>query len=233
MTNSGTDTVQVAFDPTYIAGLADGATASKTFTSTYLSANYTNTFSYTVDKNPTWTAPQTVTGVTPSTQVGTGALTPAAYNSPVVVSFANPTTAATTAMTAVTVSINSGAPTAVTLGTTTVTLNPGDNFQVFGTTGATTSAKYGVNITIGSSAAQDWYVTNSAAVATITTPSITSPANGTTNLNPATNTPAGIPLVGSTYTPLNGAGAQTSRTDCGHRPTPRQNSEHFASAHIA
>ena len=39
------------------------------------------------------------------------------------------------------------------------------------------------------------------------------PANGTANLNPATNTPAGIPLVGSTYTPLNGAGAtQTSST---------------------
>jgi hypothetical protein len=115
-------------------------------------------------------------------------------------------------MTAVTVSINGGAPSAVTLGTTTVSMNPGDTIQVFGTTGATVSAKYGVAITIGSSAAQDWFVTNSAAVASITTPAITSPPNGTTNLNPATNTPAGIPLVGDAYSAQNGAGAQTSST---------------------
>jgi hypothetical protein len=214
VTNSGTDTVQVAFDPTYIATVADAGAATKTFTSTYLSANYTNTFSYTVDKNPTWTAPQTVTGVTPSTQTSTGVLTPVAYNSPVTVSFAAPSVpSGATAMTAVSVVINGGAPTAVTLGTTTVSMNPGDTIQVFGTTGAVVSGKYGVAITIGSSAAQDWFVTNSATVASITTPSISSPANGTANLNPATNSPAGIPLVASAYSAQNGAGAtQTSST---------------------
>jgi hypothetical protein len=214
VTNSGTDTVQVAFDPTYIASLADSATASKAFTATYNSVNYTNTFSYTVDKLPVWTAPQTVTGVALSATVNTGALTVNAYNSPVVVSFANPSVASSaTAMTAVSASVAGGAATPITLGTTTVTLSPGESLQVFGTVGASNNTKYGVQVTIGSSAAQDWYVTTTAVTASITTPSISSPANGATGINPAANSPAGIPLVGSTYAPLNGAGTpQTSST---------------------
>lgn len=214
VTNSGTDTVQVAFDPTYIASLADSATASKAFTATYNSVNYTNTFSYTVDKLPVWTAPQTVTGVALSASVSTGALTVNAYNSPVVVSFANPSVASgATAMTAVSASVAGGAATPITLGTTTVTLSPGESLQVFGTVGASNNTKYGVQVTIGSSAAQDWYVTTTAVTPSITTPAITSPVNGTIDLNPSSNSPAGLTVSGDSYAPLNGAGTpQTSST---------------------
>lgn len=209
LTNSGTDTVNVAFDPTYIGTLANNATATANFTSTYLGVSYTNVFSYVVDKDPTWTAPQsTATSAPLNSAVNTGDLTPTAYNSPVTVSFANPSGASgATAMTAVSVTVNGGPATTITLGTTTITLNPGDFFRVTGTTGGTSSTKYGVQITIGASTAQDWFVTTTAVTPTIDTP--TAGPTGT-NLNPAVNTPAGITLTGSAYVGNNSPGAHNS-----------------------
>ncbi len=210
VTNSGTDTVQVAFDPTYIATVANTGTASKTFTATYLGTNYTNTFSYTVDKNPTWAIPAPVTGAALSTQQTTGALPVTAYNSPVTVSFSNPTTASSVVMDNVQASVNSGPPTNITVGTTTVTLNPGQTLEVLGDTGGTNDTNYGVTVTVGSATAQEWLVKTTNVLPTIVTPTA-GPTGGP--LNPAANTPAGITLTGSTYTPATGAPGPHTDTD--------------------
>ena len=86
----------------------------------------------------------------------------------------------------------------------------GATLQFKGDVGASPSTAYTVTVNAGTTTAV-WSVTTSAAVPTITTPAISSPANGTANLNPAANTPAGIPLVSDTYVNLNGAGTpQTS-----------------------
>jgi hypothetical protein len=215
LTNSGTDTVQVAFDPNYIATVNDTNTATATFTSTYLGVNYTNTFTYTVDKQPAWAVPAPVTGAGLSTQQTTGVLTPNNFNSPVTVSFANPTTAGSVVMANVGIEINgSGTVTPITVGTTTVTLNPGDFFEVFGDTGALNSQDYGLTITLGAASGQEWLVTTTAVTPSIDTPSIVSPTGSPPALlNPAVNTPAGITLIGDTYSPQNGASAtQTSST---------------------
>ena len=126
-------------------------------------------------------------------------------------------TAGASALTSIQASIDGGAFTTVpAVGTYTLAVKTGQTIQVKATTGAANSTAYTATFTLGdsvTSVTDVWSVTTAAAVASITTPSITSPASGSTSLNPANNSPTGIPLVGSTYTPLNGAGAtQTSST---------------------
>ena len=205
-----TNVVGAAWLPSYITGLADGATATGSFTD----GTYTNSYTFTVDKQPAFTLPADPTGAALSTQQTTSVFTPNNFNCPVVVSFTAPTTAGSVAMSNVLVSINGGGTTAITLGTTTVTLNPGDDIEILGDTGATNSTAYGLTVTMGAATAQEWLVTTTAVTPSIQTPTITAPTGSPPALlNPATNTPAGLTLIGDTYTPLNGAGAtQTSST---------------------
>jgi hypothetical protein len=201
-------TLNLAWNEAYLTTVADTATATGTITGTVGAATYTNTFTMTVKRSASWTAPTTVNNVALTTAVNSGLLTVDNFNVPVTVSFANPSGASgATAMTAVSVAVN-GVSTPVTLGTTTVTLNPGDTFQLFGTTGGTNSTKYGYSVTIGTATAQDWYVETTAVTPSIQTPAIQTPANNATNVGTA----SGITVSGDTYTPLNGAGAQTSST---------------------
>jgi hypothetical protein len=147
-----------------------------------------------------------ITGQSLSTAVQSNTITPAGFNVPVTVSFAG---TGTNPLTSLGISVQGGA-----FSTSPQTVQPGQTLRMQGTTGAANSIAYGVVVTMGSPAATDtWTATTTAVAASIATPSITSPANGATGLNPALNSPAGIPLVGSAYTPQNGAGAvQTSST---------------------
>jgi hypothetical protein len=205
ITPANTNVVNFAFLPSYISGLAHNATATGSFTD----GTYTNTYSYTVDKLPTWTAPAPVTGAATSTQQTTNPFTPTNYNSPVTVSFSNPTTALSQVMSNVIASVN-GVTTNITVGTTTVTLNPGDSLEILGDTGSTGGVAYGLTVTIGSAPAQEWLVTTSAVANSIATPTA-GPTGGP--LNPSTNSPAGISLTGSLYTVATGAPGAHTDTD--------------------
>lgn len=198
------DTVSLIWDPTAISGAANGATLTGTLTN----GTFINSYSIVIDREVTGLAFTDLTLQSLNTQVQSNTITPAGYNVPVSVSFAG---TGSNPLTSLGISVQGGSFSA-----SPQTVNPGQTIQMQGTTGSGTSTAYGVDITMGqgSPAATDtWTASTTAAVPSIATPSITSPSDGTGNLNPAVNSPAGIPLVGSTYTPQNGAGAvQTSST---------------------
>ena len=210
------NTVDLRWNPTAAASAADAASLTGTLTN----STYTNTYTLVVDKQPstyTWTDQ---TSVTASSTVTSNVVTIAGINCPAELTY---TAGATNTLTSVQASVDGGAFTNIPTSSPGLVINPADaagtaatTIQLRATVGAGVSTAYTLTTNIGKGAAvvsDEWSVTTAAIPASITTPSITSPANNTTNLNPATNSPAGIPLVGSTYTPLNGAGAtQTSST---------------------
>ena len=210
------NTVDLRWNPTAAASAADAASLTGTLTN----STYTNTYTLVVDKQPsayTWTDQ---TSVTASSTVTSNVVTIAGINCPAELTY---TAGATNTLTSVQASIDGGAFTNIPTSSPGLVINPADaagtaatTIQLRATVGAGVSTAYTLTTNIGKGAAvvtDEWSVTTAAIPASITTPSITSPANNTTNLNPALNTPAGIPLVGDTYTPLNGAGAtQTSST---------------------
>jgi hypothetical protein len=118
----------------------------------------------------------------------------------------------TSTLTNLQVSIDGGAWTNLTAngGGSNLYVNPNSIIQFRGTTGSSPSTTYTMVFQIrdqkGGGFDTTWNVKTAAATPTITTPSITSPIDGATNLNPAENDPPGITLVGSAYSPLNGAG---------------------------
>ena len=210
------NTVDLRWDPTAAASAADAASLTGTLTN----STYINTYTLVVDKQPsayTWTDQ---TSVTASSTVTSNVVTIAGINCPAELTY---TAGATNTLTSVQASIDGSAFTNIPTSSPGLVINPADaagtaatTIQLRATVGAGVSTAYTLTTNIGQGAAvvsDEWSVTTTAVVASITTPSITSPANGATNLNPATNSPAGIPLVGDTYSPQNGAGAtQTSST---------------------
>jgi hypothetical protein len=201
------DVLNLAWNEAYLATVNDGSTATGTITGTVGAVPYTNTFTMVVKRDAAWTAPTSVTGIALNTPVNSGLLPVNDFNVPVTVSFANPTTGTIDPMGSVSVAVN-GVSTTVTLGTTTVTLNPGDTFQLFGSTGGTNNKEYGISVTIGTAAPQEWYVKTTPTAPSIGTPQIQTPGNNTTGVGTA----SGIIITGDTYDPLNGAGAQSSST---------------------
>jgi hypothetical protein len=199
--------LNLAWNEAYLATVNDGSTATGTITGTVGAVPYTNTFTMVVKRDAAWTAPTSVTGIALNTPVNSGLLPVNDFNVPVTVSFANPTTGTIDPMGSVSVAVN-GVSTAVTLGTTTVTLNPGDTFQLFGSTGGTNNKDYGISVTIGTAAPQEWYVKTTPTAPSIGTPQIQTPGNNTTGVGTA----SGIIITGDAYDPLNGAGAQSSST---------------------
>jgi hypothetical protein len=95
-------------------------------------------------------------------------------------------------------------------------VNPNSTIQFRGTTGSGNSTTYTMNLQVrdqqGGGQDYTWNVTTLAATPSIATPTIVTPTNGATNLNPANNTPPGITITGSDYTPEGGAGSQTGST---------------------
>ena len=207
---ANTNTVELRWN----AAAATAAADAGTLTGTLTNGTYTNTYTLTVDKQPaayTWTDQ---TSIATSTQVTSNVITITGINCPAELTY---TPDGTNPLTAVQAAINGGAFTNIPTTGTGLTINPADTagtaattIQIRGTTGASNNTPYKITTNIGKGAAvvsDEWSVTTTAAVASITTPSISSPANGTTNLKPT------ITLVGSTYLPLNGAGTpQTSST---------------------
>ena len=202
---AASNVVDIAWNEAYLATVADGSAANGSITGTVSGTPYTNTFTMTVKRSAGWTVTPDPGNAATGTQQTTNPLTVDNFNVPVTVSFAAPSTG--TVMTNI-VAIVGGVSTTINPITTTVTLNPGETFEVLGDTGGTGGDTYGVKITIGSSPAQDWLVTTSSVPNAIQAP-VMSPTGGP--LNPAANSPAGITLGGGTYTPSSGSpGPHTS-----------------------
>jgi hypothetical protein len=206
LTPSNGTTVYLQWDPT--GGSCGGAPQGTVITGTLTNGTYTNSYSLTLDRTPAAFTIPTISGQALNSTAASSVITLSATNAPTYITY---TAGSPNTLTALTVSINSGTPVAVPTSGTTVSAPPGATLQFAGTVGNSSNTTYSATINTGSNST-GWSVTTAAVAASITTPSITSPANGSTNLNPALNSPAGIPLLGSTYSPLNGAGAQTSST---------------------
>ena len=184
-------------------GAADGTVITGDLTA---ASGGTNPYSLTVDTAPSNFSFTDLTSQALSTAVTSASITLAGTN---VDTFLTKTGGTLTTIEA---SIAGGAFAAIPASGTSMPVQPGQTIQIRGTTGASSSTGYTAILALGT-ATTTWTATTTAVVASITTPSITSPANGATNLNPVTNSPAGIPLVGDSYSPQNGAGAtQTSST---------------------
>ena len=115
-------------------------------------------------------------------------------------------------LTAIEASINGGGFVAVPASGTSLVVPPGATIQIRGTTGATVSTGYTAILALGT-ATTTWTATTVAAVPTVTTPSITAPVNGATNLNPAVNSPAGITVTSSAFASSGGAGTDHASSD--------------------
>ena len=183
-------------------GAADGTAISGTLTA---GSGGSNTYNFTVDTTPTNFSFAPLSNQTTSTQVTSASITLAGPN----VTTYLTTTGGT--LTGIEASINGGAFVAIPASGTTMPVEPGQTIQIRGTTGGANSTGYTAILSLGG-VSTTWTATTAAPIPTIATPAISSPANGTTNLNPATNSPAGIELqTTSVYTPTNGAGSpQTS-----------------------
>ena len=192
------DTVDIIWDTAAVASAADGATLTGLFTN----GTYENSYSLRVDRAPANFVFNDLSDQSISTQVTSNTVTPTGFNVPVSVSFAG----TATPLTLVGLSVGGGS-----FGSSPQTVTPGQSLQLRGTTGSSNSTTYGVSLSLGSgpAATDTWTVTTTSLSPTISEPTITSPADGSTDVNPSLNSPSAITLQGSAYAPLNGAGAQT------------------------
>lgn len=124
---------------------------------------------------------------------------------------------ATGTLTSLQASVNGGAWTSIPTSGTSFAIQPvapgttPPTLQVRGTTGAVNNTEYSANLTIGDGGTavtnDPWRVTTTAAVKTVLTPSILTPTNGSTNINPNTLNPSGVNVTASAYAVTNGASA--------------------------
>lgn len=207
------DSLAVAWDPTYISGIATGTVA----TGNFASSPYVNSYQYFVDKNPDFTLPApppdpSATSVTIGGTVGTGVLAVEKFNSPIDVTISSVTTGTAIDLTNISYEIDTNGQVSVASLPHTFTLNPGENVQFFGDTGTLTTQEYGYTVTMGAAPAQEWLVETADTPPSIATPAIELPLGNATDVDPGLNNPSAIVIEGSTYDPQNGAGAQTSGT---------------------
>jgi hypothetical protein len=178
-----------------------------TITGTLTNGTYTNSYSLTLDRNPDSFTLSAITGQALSTTATSNSVTLAGTNAPAYITY---TAGSPNTLTNLQVAVGGGAYVTVPASGTTLTVNPGQTLQFQGDVGGTNSTAYTITVNVGATTAA-WSVTTTALAPTITTPAITSPANGATDINPGLVIPAVATLNSSAYTANNGAGAvQTS-----------------------
>jgi hypothetical protein len=152
-----------------------------------------------------------LTGQNVSTQVSSNTVSLSGYNATTYLT-------ASGTLTSLQASVNGGTWTSIPSSGTSFAIEPvapggtPPTLQIRGTTGANTAFMYGANVVIGdggtSSITTDvWNATTSAAVKTVLTPSVTSPTNGSTGINPTSLNPPGVNVTSSAYQVINGASA--------------------------
>ena len=187
------NTVNFCWEPTYLAGLADQATATGSFTN----GTYTNTYSFKVEKNPVYTViPSDSSSFSPNAPITIPQATPDNFNCPVKLYY----TPGPNTLSNVQVDINgNGVQSLPSSPGAALTLNPGESVEFFADMGPNVGTQYSITINMGAFSGV-WAETCVAAPA-VGQPAIDGP-NGTT-LNPALNSPAGLTIT----TPASGAGS--------------------------
>jgi hypothetical protein len=183
-----------------------GAPSGTTITGTITDGTFTNSYSLTLDRNPDAFTFSDLTGQALSTAITSNSITISGTNCPTYI------TGTSATLTSVQVSVAGGAFVSLPTSGTTVTVNPGATVQIKGTTGASSGTGYSVTVNMGTTS-DTWTVTTSAAVPTVTTPSILTPTNGATNLNPGYNIPTGLTVTSSAFASSNGAGTDHVSSD--------------------
>jgi len=183
-----------------------GAPSGTTITGTITDGTYLNNYSLTLDRNPTPFTFNDLTNQPVSTAQSSNTVTVTGTNCPTYI------TGTSATLTSVNVSVGGGAFVSLPTSGTTVTVNPGATVQIQGTTGASNATGYVVTANMGTTS-DTWTVTTSAVVPTVTTPSILTPTNGATNLNPGLNTPVGLTVTSSAFASSNGAGTDHVSSD--------------------
>ncbi len=189
-----------------------GTVISGSITNVPTGGSRTSTASLTVDRVP---SPFSFTDVSgqPSSIITSNLINVSGINAPTFV-----TLGAGNTLTSVEASVNGGAWTSIPSSGETLVIPPvasgaGTSLQIRGTTGSSVGTTYGATVNIGqhtSINSDTWNVTTLNLVPSIATPSITSPVNGATNINPNSVSPPGVTISSSVYAPLNGAGSHTS-----------------------
>ena len=183
-----------------------GAPSGTTITGTITDGTYLNNYSLTLDRNPNPFTFNDLTNQPVSTAQSSNTVTVTGTNCPTYITG--------TAGTLTTLQVSVGGAAFVTLPTsgTAVQVNPGAVVQIRGTTGAALNTGYVVTVNMGTTS-DTWTVTTTANVPTVTTPSILTPTNGATNLNPGLNTPVGLTVTSSAFASSFGAGTDHVSSD--------------------
>ena len=180
-------------------------TTGQTITGSITNNTYTESTSLTINRTPAAVSFSGVTGAIVSTQYTSNSVTPSGYNSTAYV-----TLAAGATITGMQAAVGTGAFTSIPAsGSTSLPIEPGQTLQIRGTSGGAFSTTYNATIELGvtgSVTTSAWSIANGAAVPAVTTPTIQTPSNNSTNVG----TNAGITLTSSTYAAANGAGSHAS-----------------------
>ena len=200
--------------PVYMQWAPTGATCGDaahgtTITGTLTNGTYTNNFSLTLDRNPNAFTLSAITGQALSTTATSNSVPLAGTNAPAYITY---TAGSPNTLTNFKVSVGGGAYVTVPTSGTTLTVNPGQTLQFQGDVGGTNSTAYTATINVGATTAA-WSVTTAALVPTVTTPTISSPANGSTGLNPGLVIPAGLTINSTAFSSSNGAGTNHASSD--------------------
>jgi hypothetical protein len=173
----------------------------------------TNSSSLTIDRVPSPFAFTDLTGQALSSVISSDIINISGINAPTYITLGSPST-----LTSIQASVN-GAPwvnvpsSGETLSLPPVVSGAGSALQIRGTTGSVAGTTYNATLNIGQSTSinsDTWNVATLSIVPSIATPSITSPTNGATNINPNSVSPPGVTISSSVYSPLNGAGSHVS-----------------------
>lgn len=200
LVNNG-DSVGLIWDPAAVAVANHGTVLQGCLTD----GVFENCYSMTVDRSPNSFAFNNLTNQQLITAIASNTINPAGFNVPV--SFWQ-TTAGTT-LTNPQVAIAGGGlvniPTTLGAG---LTVNPGDQVQVQGTTGNTVSTDYFLNMNLGSStgtpATSTWTVQTTATPPSVSQPSVATPVNNATGIATTVN------VTGTAYSSAGGAGPHAS-----------------------
>lgn len=190
-----------------------GTSISGTITNVPSGGTNTSVGSLTIDRVPAMFSFSDQTNQATSSVVTSNIINISGINAPTFITKGSPVSA----LTSLQASVGGGAWTSIPSSGETLSLNPqvsgpGVTLQIRGTTGGSTNTTYSGIVNIGQSSSVNsdtWNVSTSSAVASIVTPSIVTPVNGATGLNPNSSSPAGITITSSAYSAINGAGSHT------------------------
>lgn len=208
-----TDVIRTRWKTTSGCGGAPQGTTIRGFihnAATVPTSTRVNTGSLMIDRAPGQFSFTNITGQALSTQVTTETVSLSGFNATTYLT-------ATGTLTGIQASISGGAWTSVPTSGTSFPIEPSaaghtpPTLRIRGTTGAVTSTDYTAVVRVGDGGASyaetTWTARTTAAVATVTAPSITAPTNGATGINPFSISPAGVNLTSSAYVAINGASA--------------------------